>query len=57
MTMINQNFIEEEIKIGLYFGNTCYLSVRHLLSSHLLFKDLKIKMYKIVILPFVLYGC
>jgi hypothetical protein len=29
----------------------------HLLSSHLLSKNLKIKIYKTVILPVVLYGC
>jgi hypothetical protein len=32
-------------------------SVRNLLSSRLISKSLKIKIYKIVILPVVLYGC
>jgi hypothetical protein len=31
--------------------------VRNLLSSSLLSKDLKIKIYRIIILPVVLYGC
>jgi hypothetical protein len=32
-------------------------SVQNLLSSHLISKNLKIKIYKSVILPVVLYGC
>ena len=32
-------------------------SVQTLLSSQLLFKNLKIKIYKPIILPFLLYGC
>jgi hypothetical protein len=35
----------------------CYFSVRNLLPSHLISKNLKIKIYKTVILPVVLYGC
>jgi len=31
--------------------------VQNLLSSSLLYKNLKIKIYRTVILPFVLYGC
>ena len=38
-------------------GNACYHSVQNLLSSRLLFKTLKIKIYRTVILPVVLYGC
>jgi len=37
--------------------NTCYYSVQDLLSSCLPVKNLKIKMYKTVILPAVLCGC
>ena len=37
--------------------NAFYYSVQNLLSSNLLSKNLKIKLYKTVILPFVLYGC
>jgi hypothetical protein len=32
-------------------------SVQNLLSSHLLSKNLKIRIYKTIILPMVLYGC
>ncbi|KAJ4448881.1 hypothetical protein ANN_00272 [Periplaneta americana] len=38
-------------------GNACYYSVEKLLSSSLLSKNLKVKIYKTVILPVVLYGC
>jgi len=37
-------------------GNTCYHSVQNLLSSSLLSKNLKIMVYRSIILP-VLYGC
>jgi len=38
-------------------GNACYYSVQNLLSSSLLSKDIRVKMYRTIILPFVLYGC
>jgi len=56
-TLTNQNFIAEEIKSGLKSGNACYHSVQNLLSSTLLSKNLKIKIYRIIILCVVLYGC
>jgi hypothetical protein len=49
--------IEEEIKRRLNSGNVCYHSVQNLLSSLLLSKSLKIRLYKTIILPVVLYGC
>ena len=49
--------IQEEIKSRLKLGNACYYSVQNLLSSRLLSKNLKIKIYKTTILPVVLYGC
>ena len=36
---------------------SCYRSVQNLLSSRLLSKNLKIKIYRTIILPVVLYGC
>jgi hypothetical protein len=57
MTITNQNFIQEEIKRRLNSGNASYLSVQSLLSSRLLSKNLKIGIYKTIILPVVLYGC
>ena len=35
----------------------CYYSVHILLSSRFLSKTLKIKIYRTIILPVVLYGC
>ena len=55
--LTNQNSIQEEIKCRLKVGNSCYYSVQTLLSSRLLSKNLKIKIYKTIILPVLLYGC
>ena len=55
--LTNQNSIQEEIKSRLKLGNACYHSVQNLLSSSLLSKILKIKIYRTIILPVVLYGC
>ena len=55
--LTNQNSIQEEIKCRLKAGNSCYYSVQTLLSSRLLSKNLKIKIYKTIILPVVLHGC
>jgi hypothetical protein len=49
--------IQEEIKRRLNSGNACYHLVQNLLSSCLLSKNLKIIIYKTIILPVVLYGC
>ena len=57
MMLTSQNSIQEEIKNGLKLGNACYYSVQNLLSSRLLSKNLKIKIYRTIILPVVLYGC
>jgi hypothetical protein len=57
MTLPNQNDIHDEIKSRLNLRNACYQSVQDLLSSCLIPKNLKIKIYKIVVLPVVLYGC
>jgi hypothetical protein len=53
-TVTNQNMIQEEIKRRLNSGNACYHTVQNLLSSHLLSKNLKIRIYKTIILPVVL---
>jgi hypothetical protein len=50
-TLMNQNFIEEQIKGRVKSGNAfCHL-VQNVLSSSLLSKNLKIKMYRTIILP------
>jgi len=56
-TLTNQNLIQEEIKSRLKSGNACCHSVQNLLSSSLLSKNLKIKIYRTIILPVVLYEC
>jgi hypothetical protein len=57
MTPANQNDIQNEIKSRLNSGNAFYYSVQNLLSSHLISRNPKTKIYKTVILPVVLYGC
>jgi len=52
-----QNSIQEEIKSRFKSGNACYHSVQNLLSSSLLSKNTKIKIYRNIILHVVLYGC
>jgi hypothetical protein len=54
--LVNQNSIKEETKIRLKSGNACCCLVCNLLSSSLLSKNIKIEIYKTIILP-VLYGC
>jgi hypothetical protein len=39
------------------YGNAYYHSVQTLLSSRPLSKNLKVRIYKTIILPVVLYGC
>jgi len=56
-TLTNQNSLQEEIKSRLKSGNACYHLVQNLLSSSLLSKNLKIKLFRTIILPVVLYGC
>ena len=56
-TLTHQNSIAEEIKSRLRSGNACYHSAQNLLFSRLLSKNLKIKIYRNIILPVVLYGC
>ena len=47
----NQNYIQEEIKSRLNVENAWYYLVQNILSSNLLSKNLKIKMYITIILP------
>jgi len=56
-TLTYQNSILEEIESRLKSENAYYNSVQNLLSSKLLSKNLKIKIYKTIIVPVVLYGC
>jgi hypothetical protein len=47
----------KKIKSTLNSGNAHYHSVQSLLSSHLLSRNLRVKINKTIILPVVLYGC
>jgi hypothetical protein len=47
----------KRLRADLNSGNVCYHSVQSLLSSRLLFRNVKVKIYKTIILPVVLYGC
>jgi hypothetical protein len=55
-TLTDQNSVQEEIRSRLKLGDACYHSMQNLLSFRLLSKNLKIKVYRTIILPVVLYG-
>jgi hypothetical protein len=55
MTVTKQNLIQEEIKKRLNCGNAGYHLVQNLLSSHLLYKNVEIRLHNTIILPVVLY--
>jgi hypothetical protein len=54
-TVTNQNFIQEEINRKLNSGNACYVSFQNLVTSRLLSKNLKFRIYKAIHLPVVMY--
>jgi hypothetical protein len=45
-TLTDQNCMHEGIGSRLNWGNACYCSVQNLLSSHLLSRNIKVKIYK-----------
>jgi hypothetical protein len=55
-TLTNQNYIHDEIKSRLNSGIASYHYVQRLLSSRLLYKNLKIKIYKTIILHVLCVG-
>jgi hypothetical protein len=56
-TLTDQICMQEEIKSRLNSGNACFHSVQCPFSSHLLSRNVKVKIYKTIILPVVFYGC
>jgi len=46
-----------ESKLLLKSDNACYHSVQNLLSSSLISRNLKIKVYRTIITPVLLHGC
>ena len=57
VTVTNTNNIREEIKRRINVGNICHYSLERILSPYLISKKLKVKTYKTIIVPVVLYGC
>ena len=55
--LTDENSIQEEIKSRLKAGNACCHSVQNILSTSLLYKNVKIKIYRTIISSVVLYGC
>jgi hypothetical protein len=56
-SVTNQNLIQEEIKRSLNSCNACYHSVQNHLSSRLLSRNIKIRIYETIILPAAPYRC
>jgi hypothetical protein len=50
-TTTHQNYMHEEITSRLNSGNACYHSVQSLLSHYLLPRNVKVKIYKTIIVP------
>jgi hypothetical protein len=55
-TVTNQNFIHEETKSSLNPGNASYHSGQNLLSSHLLSRNVNIRIHNSIIFPVVCMG-
>jgi len=55
-TLTAQNSVQEEIKSRLKSGNACYHPVENILSYSLVYKNIKIKIYRTVILHVVCMG-
>jgi hypothetical protein len=49
-TSTDQNCIHEEIRSRLNSGNACYHAVQNLMSSRLMSRNVKIKIYKTIII-------
>jgi hypothetical protein len=56
MMLTNQNCMHKEIRSRLNMGNACHHAVQNLLPYCPLSKNVKIKVYKAIIIP-VVYGC
>jgi hypothetical protein len=56
ITLTDQNCMHEDIKSRQNLGNACYHLVQSLLSSRLLSRNVKVKIYRTIVLPVVLYG-
>lgn len=50
------NDIEEEIKMRITQGNRCFFALKHLFRSSLVSRATKLRLYKTIIRPIVMYG-
>jgi hypothetical protein len=57
LCFMSLNSSQEEFRSRFKSGYACDHSVHNFLSSHLLSKNIRIRIYKTIILPVVLYGC
>jgi hypothetical protein len=55
--LAQQRCIQEEVKSRLKSRNACYHSVQNILCFSLISQNIKIKIYRTVMLCAVLYGC
>jgi hypothetical protein len=56
-TVLNQNLIQEKIERRLISANGRYHLVQKLLSYYLVSINVRLRIYKTIILPVVLYDC
>ncbi len=57
-TLVNdRNEIGTEINKRIHSGYACFFAVNGLLKSRLLSKNVKVRLYKTIILPVILYSC
>jgi len=56
-TVTSDNDMNREVTLRIQSGNRCLFSVGHLLSSRVLSRRAKLRIYNSVIRPCVLYGC
>jgi len=57
MTTLSQNGILEDAKSRLTLGNACNHLVQNILLFSLLYKNVNVKIHRLLILPVSLYGC
>lgn len=56
-TLTADNSVKHEIKARVAAGGRCYFAFKKLFSSNILHKEAKLRIYKTVIRPVVVYGC
>jgi hypothetical protein len=57
LKQLNRNSVHEEIRSRVKPGRVCHQSVQNVLSCRLLSKNIKVKVWRTIILTVVLYGC